>query len=593
MRPRYLLLVADREAVAAATVQIAARTGLAVAHSAYDFAVLTNQACNCVTVDPEAVAIGTLFPKQGPARAVTALGEAERAHLSRHGFPALLDAWWGGYVGVRSRDGRINILRDPSGALPCYRAEQDGSKLFASDLALLQAASGRSFAVAWEALGRILYAAGLPTPETALAGICDLRAGDILTLDGAAEQTTIGWSPWAFADPRGEEGSATTAERLRRVVEHCVAGWASLYQRPLLSLSGGLDSSIVAACLGGARPGAECLTLYTDDAAGDERAFAQQVCDAIDLPLSEHRYDLDTVDLSRPLGAHLPRPAGRVEAQPYEAAHRALARQIGADAFFTGNGGDNVFCYSQSAAALADRALHEGPGAGAFATLQDICRQTGAGPLRVTRAAMRLARQPRGYRWKPNPRFLHPDFVASLADAPLTHPWLEAPGSALPGKTAHIAALVRAQLTLESDRSQMLPVVNPLLSQPIMEACLAIPSWRWREGGRDRAMARAAFADRLPSVVVERRMKGTPDPFCGEIVQRKREELRARLLDGLLTHHGILDNGAIEETLRPGRPTTGEENVRLLELANVEAWLSVRSSRSFGADTTTSPSTLG
>lgn len=593
MRRRYLLLVAGPGAAAPATAQIAARTGLAVAHSAHGFAVLTNEACTCVTIDPDAVVIGTLFPRQGPARAVTALSEAERAHLSRNGFAALLDAWWGGYMGVRSQGGRTQVLRDPSGALPCYRAEQDGLKLFASDLALLEATSGGRYPVAWEALGRVLYSAGLPTPETALAGIGDLRAGDIVTLDGAAEQTATGWSPWTFADPRGEEDSAATAERLRRVVEHCVAGWASLYRRPLLSLSGGLDSSIVAACLDGARPGAECLTMFTDDAAGDERDFAHMVCGTVRLPLSEHRYDLGAVDLSRPLGGHLPRPAGRVEAQPYEAAHRALARQIGADAFFTGNGGDNVFGYSKSAAALADRAVHEGPGAGAFATLRDICRQTGAGPLRVTRAAMRLARQPRGYRWKPNQRFLHPDLVASLVDTPLSHPWLDAPASALPGKAAHIAALVRAQLTLESDRSQMLPVVNPLVSQPIMEACLAIPSWRWREGGRDRAMARAAFADRLPSVIVERRMKGTPDPFCGEIVQRKRAELRARLLDGQLTHHRILDPGAIEETLRPGRPTTGEENVRLLELANVEAWLGARSSRPSGADTAPSPSTVG
>lgn len=593
MRPRYLLLVADREAAATATAQIAARTGLAVVHSAHGFAVLTNEACNCIVIDPKAVVIGTLFPRQGPARAVTALSEAERAHLSRRAVAALLEAWWGGYVGVLSQGGRTQILRDPSAALPCYRAEQDGLKLFASDVALLEAASGQGYPVAWDALGRTLYSAGLPTPHTALAGIGDLRAGDIVMLDGVAEQTIAGWSPWAFADPNCGEDIAATAERLRRVVEHCVAGWASLYQHPLLSLSGGLDSSIVAACLGGAGSGAACLTMFTADAAGDERAFAQQVCDAVGLPLSEHRYDLDAVDLSLPLGGHLPRPAGRVEAQPYEAAHLALARQIGADAFFTGNGGDNVFGYSQSAAALADRALYEGPGAGAFATLRDICRQTGAGPLRVTRAAMRLARQPRGYRWKPNPRFLHPDLVASLADAPLSHPWLDAPGSALPGKAAHIATLVRAQLTLESDRSQMLPVVNPLLSQPIMEACIAIPSWRWREGGRDRAMARTAFADRLPSAIVERRVKGTPDPFCGEIVQRKRDELRARLLDGQLAYHRILDSGAIEETLRPGRPTTGEENVRLLELANVEAWLGARSSRPSAADTAHRPSIVG
>ncbi|MDT8760538.1 asparagine synthase-related protein [Sphingomonas psychrotolerans] len=560
---------------------MADRTGLTLARRAPHFAVLTNEACSCIEIDPQSLVIGTLFHRHGAPRAIAALSDTERATLSVHGNAALLATWWGGYISVRHDNGATEILRDPSAALPCYRADLGGLKLFASDLTLLEAASGKAMPVAWEALGRILYAAGLPTTETALAGITDLLAGEAVTIDGPSERGATGWSPWDFAEP-GDAGGETVAERLQRTVENCVSAWASRYERPLLSLSGGLDSSIVAACLAPARSRATCLTLFTDDPAGDERGFARLVCDAVGLELAEARYDLDAVDLARPLGADLPRPAGRMEAQPYERAHRAVAERIGADAFFTGNGGDNVFGYSQSAAALADRALHEGPGAGAFATLRDVCRQTGAGPLRVTRAAVRLARQPPGYRWRPSPGFLHPDLVASQRDMPFRHPWLEAPPWALPGKAAHIAALIRAQLTLEADRSRLAPVINPLLSQPILEACLAIPSWQWREGGRDRAMARAAFASQLPAAIVDRKVKGTPDPFCGEIVRRKREELRARLLDGQLARHRILDPGAIEEALRPERPTTGEENVRLLELANVEAWLGARSSHRSG-----------
>ncbi|UUL82518.1 asparagine synthase-related protein [Sphingomonas qomolangmaensis] len=505
------------------------------------------------------------------------MSDAKRAALSRDGTPALLQSYWGGYVSVRARGECIELLRDPSAALPCYRAERDGTKLFASDLALLAAAGSETGQVAWDALGRILYCAGLPTSETALAGVTELRAGEVIAVDARSERTITGWSPWDFVEPGGGD-CAAGAVLLRRTIEQCVAAWSSPYRRPLVSLSGGLDSSIVAACLAQSRREATCLTLFTDDPAGDERGFAQMVCESVGLPLTECRYDLDAVDLGRALGSHLPRPSGRVEAQPYEAAHREVAVRVNADAFFTGNGGDNVFGYSQSAAALADRALQEGPAAGAFATLRDICRQTGAGPLRVTRAAVRIARQPPGYRWKPNPSFLHPELVASLRGMAFSHPWLAPPPWALPGKAAHIAALVRAQLTLEADRSRMAPLINPLLSQPVVEACLAIPSWQWREGGRDRAIARAAFAGRLPAAIVDRKVKGTPDPFCGEIVQRKCEELRARLLDGQLAQHRILDPGAIEDTLRPGRPTSGEENVRLLELANVEAWLGARPS---------------
>lgn len=572
MRPRYLVLVSTGVEFAESAARIAERTGLRLARSAAPFAVLVSDACDCLEIDPEGVVIGTLFHRHGPARAIQALGEAERDGLAREGNAALLKSYWGRYLAVRARGDIIEILRDPSGALPCYRARTGDLTILASDVELLTLAGGAPAGVAWDTLARILYSCGLPIIETALDGITTLLPGTGVALNRRSEHSIPGWSPWDFVAPRAGEESTATAEHLRRVVEQCVAAWASLYRHPLVSLSGGLDSSIVTASVARSKSSATCITMFTDDVAGDERGFAQAVCASLALPLVERRYDLNAVDLGHALGAHLPRPLGRAEAQPYEKAHRETAGQIGADAFFTGNGGDNVFGFSQSAAALADRALHEGPGAGAFATLRDICRQTGAGPLRVTRAAVSIARRPPAYPWKPSPAFLHPDLIASLRGLELSHPWLEAPPWALPGKAAHIAGIARAHPTLESDRSRFAPVINPLLSQPIVEACLAIPSWQWREGGRDRAVARAAFADRLPAAIVERRVKGSPDPFCGEIVRRKREELRERLMDGQLAKHRILDPGAVEEALRPGRLTAGEENARLLELVNVEAW---------------------
>ena len=578
MRPRYLLLVSQGEDLAARAARIATATGLRVCHRTPRIAVLANEDCCCLAIDVDHLVVGTLFHRHGPPRAIAAFDDTQRSALLNGGAATLLASYWGGYISLSVRGDAVEILRDPSGALPCYRAAAAGTALFASDIELLSASGAVNAGVGWDALGRMLFSSGLPTLETALVGIGMILAGTTLVLDGHREETVTSWSPWDFAEPAGED-SAAASDRLRRAIEQSVSAWTSRYRHPLLSVSGGLDSSIVAACLARSMreqsgSAASCITLYTDDPAGDERGYARQVCAPFDLPLAECRYTLDAVDLGRALGAHLPRPAGRVEAQPYEAAHRAISAQVGADAFFTGNGGDNVFNYSQSAAALADRALREGPGAGAFATLRDICRQTGAGPLRVTRAAMRIARGAPGYRWRASPALLHPEVIASLQELAFAHPWLEAPPGALPGKAAHIAGLLRAQVTLEPDRCRVAPVVHPLLSQPVVETCLSIPSWQWRSGGRDRAVARDAFVDRLPQAILDRKSKGTPDPFCGEIVARKRGELRARLLDGQLAAHRLLDQHAIEETLRPERPTTGEENVRLLELANVEAWLS-------------------
>lgn len=574
MTPSYLIMVA-RSGTARQEAEALAQTGdLLLAWSTPRAALLVNDHCPFIEIDGSGVLIGTVFPHHGPARALDRLTDSEAVAVEREGASALLHSLWGGYVALLEREGALEVMRDPSGALACYRGEtRAGTVVLASDVDLLLAAGAQIGGIDWSALGRILYSSGLPTRETAVDGVTALLPGMAWVLTPEGERHLVRWSPWEFVErPVGREFGAA-AETLRRVVGHSVASWASRTRRPLVSLSGGLDSSIVAACLARSAATPSAITMFTDDPAGDERDFAQQLAGALRIPLTESRYRLDMIDIERALGAHLPRPFGRVQAQAYEAAHRAAAAAQGADAFFTGNGGDNVFGYSQSAAALADRALAEGPGAGAFATLRDVGRQTGAGPLRITRAALRLMRQPPGYRWKPDPLFLHPDLVASLEGLAMAHPWLDAPEGALPGKAAHIAGLVRVQLNLEPDRSRMLPVINPLLSQPIVELSLSIPSWQWREGGRDRAVARAAFAADLPPAIVARRAKGTPDPFGAQIVEHLRAPILARLRDGQLAGHGLLDVPAIEPALLPGRQTTGLENVRLLELINVEAWL--------------------
>jgi asparagine synthase (glutamine-hydrolysing) len=163
----------------------------------------------------------------------------------------------------------------------------------------------------------------------------------------------------------------------------------------------------------------------------------------------------------------------------------------------------------------------------------------------------------------------------------LAHAWLDAPAAtaALPGKAGHIAALLRAQQTLEPGRSRHAPVLNPLLSQPLVEACLAIPSWEWRAGGIDRAVARHAFARDLPDSILRRRVKGGPDGFCAEIIRHHRPRIRVRLLDGRLANHRLIDREAVDVLLGGARPIPGEMQVRILDLLDTEAWLDSWSAR--------------
>src|SRR3546814_13279980 len=81
--------------------------------------------------------------------------------------------------------------------------------------------------------------------------------------------------------------------------------------------------------------------------------------------------------------------------QSYDAVVIDTVASLGASAFMSGVGGDNVFHLTRSARPLVDRLLTVGPTLGALRTLRDICAITGARPLAVIREAARVRRRAR------------------------------------------------------------------------------------------------------------------------------------------------------------------------------------------------------
>lgn len=95
----------------------------------------------------------------------------------------------------------------------------------------------------------------------------------------------------------------------------------------------------------------------------------------------------------------------------------------------------------------------------------------------------------------------------------------------------------------------------------------------WCEDGRNRAVARAAFANALPALIIERAGKGGPDVFEAQIMNVHRAAIRDMLLNGLLATHGIIDRHAVETALDEDGPWRGTLYSRLSALVDVEAWL--------------------
>lgn len=521
------------------------------------------------------VILGTLFerPSAAAAKALTPLRQA-RILVSR-GLD-IIETCWGPYVAIigRRASPRIDVIRAPMGDLPCHIVETESAVFVASDIELLAQLAGYRPAIAWDEVIRLLAHPDIHRAATCLIGLSDLPGGDRLTLEQGNMRRETLWSPWIFAQEQTQiRVPAEAAALLRETAMECLNARAAQFESVLLTLSGGLDSSLVAACLSRQRTPFQGLNLVTHDPNGDERRHAARVGAVLGMPLTTAMRDVSKIDVHHSAARHLPRPSIRCFFQESLRLARATATQADAGAIFNGSGGDNVFCSLQSGAPAADRLLAEGFGKGFLQSAYAMSEFAPASLWEVMRDAIRRAWLGKpAFRIRPELQFLSPEACALATDMPL-HPWLTPPRGIPPGKAMHVRLVAVARSYVESlDPLSALPVVAPLLSQPLVEVCLRIPSWLWFESGHNRMVARRAFTDVLPPDILLRRSKGTPDSFIVQIMEVHGKAIRAMLLEGELARRGLIDLPAVLQDLDAPGPRRNKSFERILHLVDVEAW---------------------
>lgn len=450
-------------------------------------------------------------------------------------------------VGQDVTSGALTVARSALGQLPCYHAAAQGLVLL-SNAARIIKACGVPLHVDEKALVRHLFNINARASTTCLLGLAELEAGHCLTFaPNAAPQVRPYWDPWRYAGRSGQSRDMDRAPHILRARIIEATRRACLGSRHvLLGLSGGLDSSILAASLDAAGVDFSCFTLVTPDGSGDERRFARLVAGHLGRDLHEIVERPDDIDIAHSAARDLPRPVSRCFAQSGDKVQMALAHQLGADAFMSGGGGDNSFCYVHSARPLADRLLCEGPGLGAWRTARDIALLTDSPQWRVmmTGARRALTRR-RDYHWPISREFLSAQ-AQEICAGELDHPWMHAPAGQLPGKAQHVAWILGVLNHLEGfERERKHRTLWPLLAQPVVEHCLSIPTYAWIAGGQNRIIARQAFSDLLPAEIVDRRSKGSPDAFVIKLFEERRLVIRDHLCGGWLAARGLIDVDAI------------------------------------------------
>jgi len=527
------------------------------------------------------VVVGKLFRRNALATATDIeLDPDECDRIVRTQGRTLVDEFWGRYVALLpAPDGGTLVLRDPSGALPCHRLCHDGVWITFSWLeGLLEAApSVPPPRVDWEGVAAHLLLGSLGGSGTALEGVLHVPSGQLVHDRTQTSRSSTLWNAAGIASRPPDEPFETAAQRLRHTVRFCVRSWSACHEDIILRLSGGLDSAILLSCLDSHAIPARvtCLNYHAPGSDSDERPHARCVADHMGAPLIEKAgdtgYPLECVlDL-----APTPTPESYIGRMGIANMDAQMAVALGASAVFTGAGGDQLFFQHRCAHPGADYLRTRGLDAGLPGAILDAAR---LGHVSVWAAALHavarsLRRRDDGRGALCRPALVHDALDLSRPDRH-AHPCMASAHDLPIGKHEQLQHLLAPIGCYDPWLRDAAPeLVHPLLSQPLIELCLALPTWLLTRGGRGRALARHAFADDLPSQIVTRRSKGGMDDYLAAILHRNLAFARELLLDGQLVCRRLVDRDRLAIALS-GQPSTLATHVGEIHgLVALEAWL--------------------
>ncbi|SNS88056.1 asparagine synthase (glutamine-hydrolysing) [Sphingomonas laterariae] len=516
-----------------------------------------------VPVGTEGLILGKLY-RRADAHRLTSLSTAEAHTIIASEGQSLLRDHWGSYCAILHCGGHWRTVRDPTAGHVCYRIATSKIRAIASDPALARDLGLITGHIDWSRVVHGLIFRDLMIERTRIHGCHELFPGSVTDLDGVAASI---WRPQDFLACPPPDLAV-----LSRTTASCVAALAAGHDHILLELSGGLDSSLLALALDEAGARFSCATLATRAGDGDERHYARHVANTLGRQLVELPHRSELAHPGRCPAPHLPGPVVRAFAQSSDQLLAEAAEAIGADAFMSGGGGDNIFCNMNSATPATDRLLQTRSPLGFARTLLDLA---GAHEVNIWAALRPAWHHLTGWRhdrtWPRDDSLLHPTAIARFPMAE-AHPWVADPGDILPGKRRHVEAILAILNHVGGfPRGQLRPIHFPLLAQPMVEACLAMPSWRFFEGGVDRVPERRLLANRLPTIAA-RRSKGGVAAMAGAIFRQHRPLLRSLVLEGELARQRLIDRKQAETLLRDDALIVGDQFYRLLAFAEIEAW---------------------
>ena len=530
--------------------------------------------------------LGHRFRSDGDGETIVHLYEEYGADALNHLRGMFALALWD------ARRGRLLLARDRFGQKPLYTYQDSRVFVFASEIKAILAHPdvrrvSRFGADDGSALADYLSFGYLPAPETAFRDIHMLEPAAWLAVDRAGSvKSGRYWQLPALAPPDPAANSATYTGELREQLETAVK-LRLVSDVPLGSfLSGGLDSSLIAALMR-AGSNADVATFsigFEGDDSFDETLYAEQVARHLGTQHTAFRVKADAMELLPELVWHHDQPFADSSAIPTYLVSK-LTREH-ATVALTGDGGDELFAgYERFYAAELMRRLGFVPAAlmrGAGNLLRLLPEGTGYyNPVKRARRFARAASLPLAQAYFDLVRVFDGELLAEICRGgerrrPSINPYLDAgqPHPVAQLAQANMRSYLSDDLLIKADRCSMqasLEARAPFLDHELAEYAATIPFNLKLKGSRTKHILKEAARGLLPDAIIERKKHGFGLPL-GAWLRRDSAHVRDILLSRRARQRGLLNMAIVERLIREHESGRRDHNRQLWALLTLEEW---------------------
>jgi asparagine synthase (glutamine-hydrolysing) len=496
-----------------------------------------------------------------------------------------------------ARDGMLLLARDRAGERPLHVIVSEHGALFASELAALAAGASEPLAEDTEALRGYLSAGFFPAPHDPFRGVRRVAPGELLEISQQGIRSRRYWS-WQVGAVASASKTATTNSSRKEtedefdIVLRRAVGRQSEVDVPYgVFLSGGLDSSLVAAVLRRLRPDYKlaAFALKFAEASYDESDHARRVAAALGVEL--HCVEVGADALPGTI-AELVASSGEPLADPAWVPTALLARRAAQDVkiALVGEGADELFggyptyigagIYKRYARmpkwvrGAVRWGVERWPVADKKVTLSFLLKRfvQGEGLDAVARHLLwtsTISPQVMARLGVPVTEMRRADFAASSGAAASGGDVLD-----LLQRLDLENSLAEGLLT-KADRASMRYAIElraPYLDVDVMEFAARLPAKERVRGFQTKVFLKR-FAERyLPSSTVHRRKRGLSVPLARWLREPLYDWARARLGSGWLDTAGVRPGAAVE-LLEEHRQRRGDFSRALWTLIVLSEWM--------------------